>query len=60
MPDTFKGEIEEYQQDWLDHFKTCADINSWNGEMKCKYMGMKLNNTAHKVNLDLKQTVKGD
>lgn len=50
MPDTFKGEIEEDQQDWLDHFKTCADINSWNGEMKCKYMGMKLNNTAHKVN----------
>ena len=27
MPDNFKGEIDEDWQDWLDHFKACADIN---------------------------------
>ncbi|CAC5393515.1 unnamed protein product [Mytilus coruscus] len=60
MPDPFRGEIEEDWKDWLDNFKACAEINGWNDDLKCKFMGVRLKDTAYKVYQDTEAAVKTD
>ena len=60
MPEPFRGEIEEDWKDWLDNFKACAEINGWNDDLKCKFMGVRLKDTAYKVYQDTEAAVKTD
>lgn len=60
MPDVFKGDIEEDWEDWIESFKACADINSWDDNLKCKFLGVRVKGTAYKVYQDLETAVKLD
>ena len=60
MPDVFKGDIEEDWEDWIESFKACAEINSWDNNLKCKLLGVRVKGTAYKVYQDLETAVKLD
>ena len=60
MPDVFKGDIEEDWEDWIKSFKTCAEINSWDDNLMCKCLGVRVKGTAYKVYQDLETAVKLD
>lgn len=60
MPDIYRGDVDEDWQDWLDHFKSCAEINGWDNPTKCKFMSVRLKDTAHRVFKDLDDAAKTD
>ena len=60
MPDVFKGDIEEDWEDWIESVKAYAEINSWDNNLKCKLLGVRVKGTAYKVNQDLETAVKLD
>ena len=60
MPDVFKGDIEEDWEDWIKSFKACAEINSWDDNLNCKLLGVRVKGTAYKVYQDLETAVKLD
>ena len=60
MPDVFKDDIEEDWEDWIESAKACAEINSWDNNLKCKLLGVRVKGTAYKVNQDLETAVKLD
>ena len=41
MPDVFKCDIKEDWEDWIESFKACAEINSWDDNLKCKFLGVR-------------------
>ena len=42
MPDVFKGDIEEDWEDWIESVKACAEINSWDDNLMCTFVGVRV------------------
>jgi hypothetical protein len=42
----------------LANFKACAEINEWDDDLKCKFLGVRMKGTALKVYHDLDAGVK--
>ena len=53
-----KEQTGEDWQDCLDNFKACSDINGWDDEFKCNFIGLRLKDTVYKVYEDLEEGVK--
>ena len=60
MLDVFKCDIEEDWEDWIERVKACAEINSWDNNLKCKLLGVRVKGTAYKGYHDLETAVKLD
>ena len=58
MPDIYTG--EEEWTDWLFQFESCATLNDWNNELKCKFIIVRLKGTAGKALSDLDDETKKD
>lgn len=58
MPDSYKGDLDEDWEDWIANFKACAEINEWDDDLKCKFLGVRMKGTALKVYHDLDAGVK--
>lgn len=58
MPDFYKGDLDEDWEDWIANFKACAEINEWDDDLKCKFLGVRMKGTALKVYHDLDAGVK--
>lgn len=41
-------------------FKACAEIKSWDDNLKCKLLGLRVKGTAYEVYQDLEKVVKLD
>ena len=56
-PDVFTdGNWEE----WLSHFKLCAEINKWDNEIKCQILAVSLRGRAQSIYLALKDEERND
>lgn len=58
MPDVYTG--EEEWSDWLFQFESCAALNDWDDDLKCKFIIVRLKGTAGKALSDLVAETKKD
>lgn len=58
MPDIYTGE-EEWSE-WLFQFESCASLNDWDDELKCKFIIVRLKGSAGKALSDLDDETKKD
>ena len=58
MPDIYTG--EEEWSDWLFQFESCAALNDWDDDLKCKFIIVRLKGTAGKALSDLDTETKKD
>ena len=38
LPEVFTGDGKQSWSDWVDHFKSVADVNNWGAETKKKWI----------------------
>jgi len=58
MPDIYTG--EEEWSDWLFQFESCAALNDWDDDLKCKFIIVRLKGTTGKALSDLDTETKKD